>query len=69
MSFFYEFEAGYLTLRLEDRLRVFENRGPRKILWLKRDEVTVEWRTLHNEEFCDLYCPPNIIWVTKTRRM
>ena len=69
MSFFYVFEAGYLTLRLEDRLRVFENRGPMKILWLKTDEVTVEWRTLHNEELCDLYCPPNIIWVTKTGRM
>ena len=35
----------------------------------KRDEVTGEWRKLHNEELCDLYCLPNIIRVVKSRRM
>jgi hypothetical protein len=39
-----------LTLREEHRLRVFENRVPRRIFGLKRDEVTGEWRKLHNEE-------------------
>jgi len=47
---------------------VFENRV-RRIFWLKRDEVTGEWRKLHNEELNDLYCSPNIIWVIKSRRM
>jgi hypothetical protein len=40
----------YLTLREEHRLRVFENRVLRKIFGPKRDEVTREWRKLHNEE-------------------
>ena len=35
----------------------------------KRDEVTEEWRKLHNEEFSDLYCLPNIVRVVKSRRM
>jgi hypothetical protein len=37
------------------RLRVFENRMLRRIFGLKRDEMTGEWRKLHNEEFRDLY--------------
>ena len=36
---------------------------------LKRDEVTGEWRKLHNEEPNDLYCSPNIVRVIKSRRM
>jgi hypothetical protein len=35
----------------------------------KRDEATEEWRRLHNEELNDLYSPPNIIRVMKSRRM
>jgi hypothetical protein len=56
-------------LREEHRLRVFENRVLRRIFGYKRDEVTGEWRRLHNEELSDLYSSPNIIWVIKSRRM
>jgi len=48
---------------------VFENRVLRKIFGPKRDEVTGEWRKLHNEELNDLYCSPNAFWVIKLRRM
>jgi len=48
---------------------VFENRVLRRIFDAKRDEVTGEWRKLHNEELNDLYFSPNIIWVIKSRRM
>jgi hypothetical protein len=51
------------------RLRVFENRVLRRIFSPKRDKVTGEWRKLHNEELNDLNSPPNIIRVTKLRRM
>jgi hypothetical protein len=44
-------------LRDESRLRVFENRVLRKVFGPKRDEVTGEWRRLHNEELYDLYSP------------
>jgi len=50
-------------------LRVFENRAMRRIFGPKRDEVTGEWRKLHNEELNDLYSSPNIVWVMKLRRM
>jgi len=40
-----------------------------RIFWPKRDEVTREWRKLHNEGLNDLYCSPNIIGVNKSRRM
>ena len=52
----------------ERRLRVFDNRVLRRIFEPKRDEVTGEWRKLHNEEISDLYCSPNIIWLIKSRR-
>jgi hypothetical protein len=51
------------------RLRVFENRVLRRIFGPKRDEVTGEWRRLHNEELNDLYSSPNIIRVIKSRKM
>ena len=41
--------------------RVFENRVLRRIFGPKRNEITGEWRTLHNEELNDLYSPPNVI--------
>jgi hypothetical protein len=44
---------------------VFENRALRRIFGPKRDEVTREWRKLHNEEHNDLYCSPKIVRVIK----
>jgi hypothetical protein len=58
-----------LTLREEHRLRVFGNRVLRRILGPKRDEVTSEWRKLHNKELRDLYSSPSIIRIIKSRRM
>ena len=65
----YGCETWSLTLREERRLRVFENRVLRRVFGSKRDEVTGEWRKLHNEEFSDLYSLPNIVRVVKSRRM
>jgi len=48
---------------------VFENRVLRKVFGPKRDEMTGEWRKLHNEELNKLYSSPNIVRVTKSRRM
>jgi hypothetical protein len=51
-------ETWSLTLRKEHRLRVFENRVLRRIFGPERDEMTGEWRKLHNEELRDLYFSP-----------
>ena len=51
-------------MRKERRLKVL-----RRIFGPKRDEVTGEWRKLHNEELNDLYSTLNIVWVIKLRRM
>jgi hypothetical protein len=48
---------------------VFENRVLRKVFGPKRDEVTGEWRKLHNEELHNLYSSPYIIRQVKSRRM
>jgi hypothetical protein len=50
-------------------LRVFENSVLRRILGPKKEEVTGEWRKLHNEELNDLYSSPNIVRVVKSRSM
>ena len=65
----YGCETWSLTLREERRLRVFENRMLRRVFGPKREEVTGEWRKLHNEEFSNLYSLPNIVGVVKSRRM
>jgi hypothetical protein len=51
----YGFETWSLTLREEYRLRVFENRVLRRIFGQKREEVTRDWRKLHNEELHNLF--------------
>jgi hypothetical protein len=58
-----------LTLREEHRLRVFENRVLRGMFGAKRDEITGEWRKLHNGELHNLYSSPDIIRQMKSRRM
>jgi hypothetical protein len=60
---------GCETWKEEHRLRVFESRVLRRIFGPKRDEVTGEWRKLHNEELRDLYSSPSIIRTRKSRRM
>jgi len=65
----YGCETWSLTLREERKLRLFENRVLRRIFGPRREEVTGEWRRLHNEELNDLYSPPNIVRVIKSRRM
>jgi hypothetical protein len=56
---FYGCETWSFILREEHRVRMFENRVLRRIFVPKRNEVTGEWRKLHNEELNDLYCSPN----------
>jgi hypothetical protein len=65
----YGCETWSLTLREEHRLRVFENRVLRRRFGPKRDEVTGEWRKLHNEKLRNLYSSPSIISIIKSRRM
>jgi hypothetical protein len=56
-------------LREERSLKVFENRVLRRVFGPKRDEVTGEWRKLHNEELNDLYSLASNVRVVKSRRM
>jgi len=56
-------------LREKRKLRVFENMVLRRIFGPRRDDVTGEWRRLHNEELNDLYSSRNIVWVIISRRM
>ena len=65
----YGCETWSLKLREERKLRVFENKVLRRIFGPRRDEVTGEWRRLHNEELNYLYSSPNIVRVIKWRRM
>jgi hypothetical protein len=64
----YGCETWSLTSRGECALRVFENRVPRRIFGPKGDEVTGEWRRLHNKELYALYSSPDI-QVFKSRRL
>jgi hypothetical protein len=65
----YGCETWSLILREEHRLRVFENRVLWRIFGPKREEVTGEWRKLHDEDLCDLYSSLSIIIIIKSRRM
>jgi hypothetical protein len=63
----YGCESWSLTLREKCTLRVFENKVLRRIFGPKRDDVTGEWRRLHNEHYV-LYASPDIVWVIQSRR-
>jgi hypothetical protein len=65
----YGCETWSLTLREVHRLRVFENRVLRRIFGSSRDDVTGDWKKLHNEELHNLHSSPNIIRMIKSRRM
>jgi len=62
----YGCETWSLTLREERKMRVFENMVLRRIFGPRKEEVTGEWRRLHNEELNDLYSSPNIVRVIKS---
>ena len=61
LVFVYGCETWSLILREERRLRVFENGVLRRVFGPQKEEVTGEWRKLHNEELNELYCLPNIM--------
>jgi hypothetical protein len=65
----YGCETWSLILREKHRLRVFENRVPRKILEPKANEITRNWKKLHNWKLYDLYSSTHSIRVKKLRRM
>jgi hypothetical protein len=56
-------------MREKCRLRVFENRALRRIYGPEGDDITGEWRTVHNKELYALYSSQNIIRVIKSRRL
>ena len=65
----YGCETWSLTWREERRLRVFENRVLRRMYGPKRDEITREWRKLHDEELNNLYFSPDLVRAIKSRRI
>jgi hypothetical protein len=65
----YGYETWSLTLREEHRLRMFENRVLRRMFGPKRDEVTGDWRKVHNGELHKFYSSPDIIRHIKSKRM
>jgi hypothetical protein len=65
----YGCETWSLTIGEESRLRFFENRELRKIFGPNKDEITEEWRRLHNKELYALYSSPDIIHVIQSRRL
>jgi hypothetical protein len=65
----YGCETWSLTLREERRMSVAENRVLRRIFGPKRNEMTGDWRKLHNEELHNLYSLPDIIRMIKSRKM
>jgi hypothetical protein len=65
----YECETWFPALREKHRLRVFENRMPRKAFGPKRDEATGKWKRWDSKEFHDLYSSPNIVRVIISRTM
>ena len=67
--YLYGYETLSLKLREVCRPKLFENGVLRGIFGPERDEITGEWRKIHNEEFNDLCCSPNIVQVIKLRRM
>ena len=65
----YGFGALPFTVREEHRLREFENRVLKRIFGPKSNQVTEEWRRLHNQELYALYYSPDIFRMIKSRRM
>ena len=65
----YGCETWSLIFKEERKLRAFGKIVLRRIFGTRRDEVTGEWKRLHNEELNDLYCSPNIVRAMKLRRM
>ena len=65
----YGCESWSTTLADKHKLRVFENKVLRKIYGPKRDEMTGEWRRLHNEELHGLYDSPDVVRIMKSRRL
>jgi hypothetical protein len=63
------FETWSLTLRKEQRLRVFQYRFLRKIFGSKRDKVIRKWRKLHSVEYHDSYAMPKVVRDIASRRM